>query len=81
VDQVGDQTKVIQRNIVARWCKHFCSGKAISITYSERVFVALGTQHAMRVRHIIMPAMLYNIFPHYLINGTILGGEGGSYCT
>ena len=25
----------------------------------------------------LWPARLYNIFPHYLINGTIFGGEGG----
>jgi hypothetical protein len=37
------------------------------------VFVALGIQRAMRMRHSVMwPALLYNIFPHYLINGTIL---------
>jgi hypothetical protein len=29
--------------------------KAISITYSEGVFVALGIQHAMRMRRIILP--------------------------
>jgi hypothetical protein len=34
------------------------------------VLVALVIQHAMRMRHVV-PAPLYNIFPHYLINGTI----------
>ena len=39
-----------------RSCKHCCSGKAISITYSEFVFVALGTRHAMRMRRILSVA-------------------------
>jgi hypothetical protein len=30
------------------------SGKAISITYSERAFVALVIQHEMRMRHIVI---------------------------
>ena len=42
----------VQRNTVTRACNHCCGGIAICITYSERVFVALGIQHAMRVRHI-----------------------------
>jgi hypothetical protein len=44
------------------------------------LFVALGIKHAMRMRHIVICgfAPLYNIFPHYLINGTIFGG-GGSF--
>ena len=65
------------------WCNtrerlgnHCCSAKAIRITYSECEFLALGTQHAMRMRHIFIFVLsrLYNIFfPHYLINNTILG--------
>jgi len=44
---------------------NFCSGKAICITYSEDVCVALRTQHAMRMRHTVIccPVPLYNIFP------------------
>ena len=34
------------RNIEVRSCSHCCSGKAITISYSECVFVALGIQHA-----------------------------------
>ena len=33
------------------------SGKAIRITYSEGVFVALGIQLAMRMRHFVVCAL------------------------
>jgi hypothetical protein len=42
---------------VARSCKHCCSGQAISITYSERVSVALVIQHAMRMRHSLLSSV------------------------
>ena len=38
----------------ARSCNSCYSGKAVSITYSECVFVALRIQYAMRMRHILM---------------------------
>ena len=37
----------VYSNTEARSCYHCCSGKVISITYSECVFVALGIQHEM----------------------------------
>jgi len=37
----------------ARSCNHCYSEKAVSVTYSECVFVALGT-HAMRMRHVVI---------------------------
>jgi hypothetical protein len=69
----------IKHNIEVCFANHCCGGKAISITYSECVFVALGIQHAMCVCHIVicgLPACLCNIFPRYLINGMIKK----SYC-
>jgi uncharacterized membrane protein YhaH (DUF805 family) len=41
----------------ARSCNHRCSGKAISITYYEPVFVALGILHAMRKHHITLSSV------------------------
>jgi hypothetical protein len=48
------QALYVKPNIETRSCNHYCSGKAISITYYEYVFVALGIQHAMHMRSIII---------------------------
>ena len=60
-------------NIEVHSCNYCSSGKAISITYFEHVFVALGIQHAMLMRYIAfydLPASTL-FFPHYLVNGRI----------
>ena len=64
----------VQRNNEARSCNHCCSGKAVSITYSECVSVALGIQLSMRMRHVVIYKLLRCtvFFPHFHINGTIL---------
>jgi hypothetical protein len=52
-------------------CNHCCSGKAVSITYSECV---CSLSHPACNAHVpychLWPVWLYNIFPHYLTNGT-----------
>jgi hypothetical protein len=47
------QAMYISCNMEARLCNHCCRGKAINITYSECVSVALGIQHAMHMRHTV----------------------------
>ena len=44
----------VQRNTEERSSNHSCIGKAIRITYSECVSVALVIQHAMRMLHIFI---------------------------
>jgi hypothetical protein len=41
-------------NIEARSCNHCCCGNIIGITYYECVSVALGIQHAVYLRHIVI---------------------------
>jgi hypothetical protein len=54
---VTRQPMYVQRNIEARSCNHCCSGKTMGITRPEFVSVALGIQHAMRMRLIILSSV------------------------
>jgi hypothetical protein len=57
---------------------HCYCRKAKSVSYSECGSVALVIQHAMRKRHIVLPSVAcpaVQYFPHYLTNGTLLGGK------
>jgi hypothetical protein len=57
----------VECNTEVRSRNHFCCGKPISIIYTEGVLVALGTQHAMRMRsiihcHYLLRVWLYHVF-------------------
>ena len=45
----------VERNIEVRSRNHCCRGKAIRVTYSERVSVALVIRHAKRIRLVVLP--------------------------
>jgi hypothetical protein len=53
-DTYQDKQCSYKQNIKARSRNHCCSGKAVSITYSEIVCLALFFQHAKRMRHFIL---------------------------
>jgi len=44
----------VWRNIEARSYNHFCSGKEVILHILRLCFIALGIQHAMRLRHIVL---------------------------
>ena len=66
----------LERKIRALSRNHCCRGRAIIITYSECVFVALGVQPAKRMRHIVLSSVACQavpVFPYDPTNGTIFG--------
>jgi hypothetical protein len=58
-------------------CNHSWQRKGIRITYSVFVFVfvALVNQHGKRMRLIMWPRWLHDVFPHSCINGKIFGNK------
>jgi hypothetical protein len=48
---------ILRRVCVTIVGNHCCSGKIISVAYSECVFVALVTQHTKRMRRIILSSV------------------------
>jgi hypothetical protein len=60
----------VERNIVAGWCNHCCSGQAINTTYSGCVFVALGIQRAMRMLHTVTCVLFVCIIFFHFISYT-----------
>ena len=67
------QAMCVERNVEARSCNHYHSGKATSITFSECVFVALIMHHATRMHHTVVCGLRRSTayFPHYFISGMI----------
>ena len=55
----------VRHNIGTYSCNHFCSGKAIIITYSVCVFVASVIHHAKRMRHIILSSVACLAVPYF----------------
>jgi len=57
VTLIQNKTDNVEPNVQARSCNNSCSGKGISTTNSERVFIALGIQHAIHMPHIVLSGL------------------------
>jgi hypothetical protein len=59
------QAVQVRRITEARLCNHCSSGKAIIITYSEWVFVALVIQHVMCLPIVVLSYLVCLVLPHF----------------
>ena len=54
--------------MVAHSCNYYCSGKGIIITYSGCMYVTLGIQHEVLMRHIVIcglsGSIIFSTLPH-----------------
>ena len=60
----------VKRNTEALSCNHCCSGKAISIIYSECMFVSLVIQHEMCMHHIVISGQSDSTLFFHIISET-----------
>jgi hypothetical protein len=60
-----DRQFTYKRKIEGRWCNDCCRVKAIYVTYYQCLFVALGIQHAMSMRCIILSSVVCLAVPHF----------------
>ena len=60
-----DKQCAYKSNIEARWRNRCCYGKAVGITYSGCVSVALIVQYAMRMRRIILSSVACLAAPYF----------------
>ena len=64
----------VKCDIEQRYCNYCCFGKAIRITNAKCVFVDIGIQDSIHMRHVVICGLSDStIFLYIVSNGTIFG--------